>query len=245
MLTFFATLLVNILIGTIFYLFISLRLEKSASELQVKKMRREMDEMIREFNVTAERNISLLENRIESMKRLLEKHGMNPEFDSAAEKDDVRGDQKVLAATNPVTGLNATGRQGFSVSESSVPQGSGILKKLGMKIMNAIHETSAIKDDMPEPKAEKKPRKSSIDIKLDEDIVSAMKKSSGEKSVVSEIRSVSDMQTAFALADNRKEIYSLLSQFYDEGNSVEELSRASGVPAGEISLVVSLNSRKG
>jgi HAMP domain-containing protein len=243
MLTFFATLLVNILIGTIFYLFISLRLEKSASELQVKKMRREMDDMIREFNITAERNISLLENRIESMKRLLEKHGMNPEFDCTTGKDSVRGDLK--ASGNVAPEIDSDNPQDFSSPESTAPQGSGILKKLSAKLMNVIHETSAIKDDMPEPKAAKKHRKPIIDINLDEDLIHSMKKGSAKKSVIAEPRSVSDMQTAFALADSRKEIYSLLSQFYDEGNSVEELSRASGVPAGEISLVVSLNSRKG
>ncbi len=75
MLTFFVTICVNVLICTIFYLFISLKLEKSASEFYAKKFRKEMDETIREFNQTADRNISLLENRINVFKILLQKSG--------------------------------------------------------------------------------------------------------------------------------------------------------------------------
>jgi hypothetical protein len=245
MLTFIATLLVNILIGTIFYLFISLRLEKSASELQVKKMRREMDEMIREFNMTAERNISLLENRIELMKRLLEKHGLNPEFDFITEKDNPPGDQKTAVDSSRKPESDLSKQKNHISNESTVKSESGILKKLSAKLMNVIHETPAIQDNQTERGTEKKHRESSIDIKLDEDMITAMKKGSPKKDPITEPRSVSDMQTALALADGRKEIYALLSQFYDEGNSIEELSRASGIPVGEISLVVSLNSRKG
>jgi len=71
-LNFFLILLTNIFVGTVFYLVISLKLEKSASEYQVKKFKKEIDDMITEFNKTAERNISLLENKISVLKNLLD-----------------------------------------------------------------------------------------------------------------------------------------------------------------------------
>jgi hypothetical protein len=119
MLTFFATLLVNILVGTVFYLIISLKLEKSASELHVKKIRREMDDMIREFNLTAERNISLLENRIDIMKRLLEKNGIPVEFDVRSEdRDAIRmsfGDYTAPSATNEKKGALDEEKKGLGI----------------------------------------------------------------------------------------------------------------------------------
>lgn len=77
----FAILLfINIILWTLFYFVISLKLERSASEFREKKMRREMDQIIQDFNATAERNISILENRISIMKRLLRQTGAYKEF---------------------------------------------------------------------------------------------------------------------------------------------------------------------
>ncbi|MBN2858442.1 MAG: hypothetical protein JXN63_08580 [Candidatus Delongbacteria bacterium] len=80
MLTLLWILLTNIFTGTVLYLVLSLKLEKSADEFRIKKLRREIDETIREFNATAERNISLLENRIRMVNKVL-KEG-DTSFDS-------------------------------------------------------------------------------------------------------------------------------------------------------------------
>ncbi len=66
---------INIILWALFYLVISLKLERSAAEFREKRFRREMDEVIREFNETAERNISILENRIAIMKKVLANTG--------------------------------------------------------------------------------------------------------------------------------------------------------------------------
>ncbi|HPA62656.1 MAG TPA: hypothetical protein PLM72_01750 [Spirochaetota bacterium] len=71
--TFFAVVFTNILIGAVLYLVISLKLEKTSSAFFSRKLKKEMDEIINEFNETAERNISILENRISLMKKILEK----------------------------------------------------------------------------------------------------------------------------------------------------------------------------
>src|SRR6056297_210785 len=90
----FILMVINIALGTVFYLVISLKLEKSASEYREKKFRREMDEVIREFNNTAERNISLLEHKINVMKKLLRESGQLSSFDmTLGEKGDAGNDE--------------------------------------------------------------------------------------------------------------------------------------------------------
>jgi hypothetical protein len=246
MVTFFATLFVNILVGTIFYLIISLKFEKSTSDIHVKKMRREMDDMIREFNLTAERNITLLERKIDVMKRLLEKHGIDSTIDLSDEKPGVSAHM-----SSPDEQKNEVHHPSAAVSVTPSPEEKGgLFKKLGNKIMHAIQEVPAARE-IPSEKEGKAAtvRKSgqSFDVRVDDDIVSPKHKKRtieiNEKSP-SKIASA-DIKTAFALADNRKEIYELISYYYDAGTSVGELSRVSGIPVGEINLVVSLKSRKG
>lgn len=83
---------INIILWALFYLVISLKLERSASEFREKRLRREMDEVIREFNETAERNISLLENRIAAMKRVLRQSGGVKGIDVSIENDTTEGE---------------------------------------------------------------------------------------------------------------------------------------------------------
>jgi hypothetical protein len=105
--------------------------------------------------------------------------------------------------------------------------------------------------EIPSEKEEGAPadRKSgqSFDVRVDGDVLLPKHKKNTadiDEQPPSKIASA-DIRTAFALADNRKEIYELISYYYDTGTSAEELSRVSGIPVGEINLVVSLKSRKG
>lgn len=72
---FFFLVIINIFMWVIFYLVISLKLEKTASEFREKKLRKIMDDIMREFNSIADRNISILEKRIAVLKKLMEKSG--------------------------------------------------------------------------------------------------------------------------------------------------------------------------
>jgi hypothetical protein len=75
MFTFLAAFLTSVLICTVFYLIIVLKIEKNSTKFFSARLRREMEEMINEFNLTAERNITLLESRIAVMQKLLERTG--------------------------------------------------------------------------------------------------------------------------------------------------------------------------
>jgi HAMP domain-containing protein len=241
MVTFFATLLVNILIGTIFYLIISLRLEKNTSQLQVKRMRREMDEMIHEFNITAERNITLLERKIEIFKRLLEKNGIDDSFDTAeAARHDV-----------PLSKESHSLKAGPAVNppHEIAPKKSdeaGLLKKIGNRLMHAIQDVPQVKE-MPgrNPDATDVPA-ASVEAEAEKRAGSPKRKNPYKTEIEPPPGMVSaDMKTAFALAGDRQEMYHLISFYYDRGISADELARVSGLPVGEISLVVSMHSRKG
>ena len=88
-------ILINVIMGTIFYLILRLKLEKYASDYREKRLKREMDEIICEFNATAERNISILENRIEIFKKLLEKSGAISKIDFSVDDDKEHADKPV------------------------------------------------------------------------------------------------------------------------------------------------------
>lgn len=86
MLNFFIILLTNIFTGVVLYLVLTLKLERSSSEYQHEKFKREAAEVIREFNASAERNISVLENRMSQLKRLLELSGAKQGVDTRVDE---------------------------------------------------------------------------------------------------------------------------------------------------------------
>ena len=72
---FFLLFIFNIFTGAVIYLILSLKIERTSATFQEQKLKKEMGEIITEFNSTAERNITLLESRINIMKRLLSEKG--------------------------------------------------------------------------------------------------------------------------------------------------------------------------
>jgi hypothetical protein len=231
MLTFFATLLVNILVGTVFYLIISLKLEKSASELHVKKIRREMEEMLREFNLTAERNISLLENRIEIMKRLLEKNGIPVGFEISADDTHDSG----MAELPTDRGISE--EAGQSARETV---GKGLLGKLGSQLRHAIGDARTIREDAVPSKKMTGRKTGGRPTARSEGTHQAAGQIVDEQSPI--VRSEENIRKRFAAAIERSKRYELIHELYEDGYPVETISRLSGVPSGEITLIVSLGS---
>ena len=89
MLNFFMILLTNIFTGVIIYLVLTLKLEKSSTGYHIQKYKREIDEMMREFNNSAETNITLLENRIKLCKKMLKLSGSIESLDIKSIDDGV------------------------------------------------------------------------------------------------------------------------------------------------------------
>jgi hypothetical protein len=238
-LTFFATLLVNVLIGTIFYLVISLRIEKSASEVHVKKIRKEMDTMIREFNMTADRNISLLENRISVMKRLLEKSGeagIDCVASSVTLPEVIRPDGEAVSASVPEKEYPA----GIS---GVISHGAEFILSIGAGLKHTIREVNTIRES---ERAEKKIRIEKETQSVNEDNAAASPAAAldtlKEKSPAI-VREEQDIAAMFARFSDTKQAYALAGSLFEKGYTVEEIAHLSGIPSGEIFLVVQLSGR--
>ena len=92
----FLMFIFNIFTGAVIFLILSLKIEKTSSTFQEKKLRREMGEIITEFNSTAERNITLLENRISIMKKILNENGSLKGIDFTVLDDKMKDNIKKL-----------------------------------------------------------------------------------------------------------------------------------------------------
>lgn len=201
MLTFFVTVAVNILICTVFYLIISLKLEKSASDFRIKKLHKEMDSIIREFNESADRNISLLENKIRVLKKLLEKNNLDANID--------------IKVNSSVEEMNALG---LSENKNSTIE----------KIKNQ-------KNIIPNSEKEiEKKSKSTVDYKVD-DVINI---DYGGSLVSSIEEDAEDLEKMFTDVTDK---HSLVGELYQKGHSPETISRYSGIPEGEIKLILNLN----
>lgn len=282
----FAILLfINIILWTLFYFVISLKLERSASEFREKKMRREMDQIIQDFNATAERNISILENRISIMKRLLRQTGAYKEFSvdvrdetvtpagpdaggAPADNADAANDTPTVARAGdapPAAAAPHRGpdRSGDVHSGGVVAAMGGLLSALIGPAIAAVGEfkkRSAARSravahadmagkrgfpaafnaamqggapgvpDVPDEAAQPSLQKELSDVRT------IMQSAAGklESSALDEA-GIADM---FAFAEDK---YSLISELFTRGCSVEILAKCSGIPVGEIKLVLNLN----
>lgn len=190
MVTIFITISVNILICTIFYLFISLKLEKSASDFHVKKLRKEMDDTIREFNQTADRNISILENRIKLMQKVLKKSGKIDNID---------------------------------VEISSKDEKKKYLKK--SKLHDSIRENFVGTDDLTKKVQDGR----NFDFTLDEEIKLPFK---------SLMKTEKELEAMFKSSDNTQ---NLITELFQDGYDIGIISKCSGLPQGEVKLILNLN----
>lgn len=256
-------LLFNIFLGAVLYLVISLKLERSATEFRERRFRKEMDEIIKEFNVTAERNISLLESRIKVLRRLLEKSGdiasldvTLEEADNDADGAETRGAVLAQPARDDPAGAGAPGLPDRATAGGE--RGGGELIKKGLllifdKIINRlpaqrnapVEMTGGVDEkEMPlaagwverAPDFAIAPERSGAIIEKDlTRVVEAGKTSTGERP-----RSLTEDEIGeiVASSDDRCKLVSLL---FEGGCAVEDISRYSGMPAGEVRLILNLN----
>ncbi|MCP4133268.1 MAG: DUF2802 domain-containing protein [bacterium] len=278
----FILIIINVFMGALLYLVISLKLEKSASEFREKKLRKEMDDIIKEFNVTADRNISLLENRITIMKRLLERSGDIQKLDVRVGEDDFSGTGESIKESPAVKQENAS-----SSVPGSVPLNTDTKKGLLYFLEKGINSFSQIVNEIKEKIASRELRhagdtgtpgvsraekgsadrvpgngkdgkeRKRIDILVEDgfenDLIrkdlaaeyseevsqkDVSQKDVLEKEVSQKEVSKEEMERMFAAAADK---YSLIAELYRQGQSIDALSRYSGIPAGEVRLVLNLN----
>ena len=88
----FFMILFNLFTGSVIYLILSLKIERTSSTFQEKRLKREMNEVMTEFNAAAERNISILENRIAVIKNLAGEKGIIKKLDYTVSDDIFKND---------------------------------------------------------------------------------------------------------------------------------------------------------
>jgi hypothetical protein len=252
----------NIFTGAVIFLILSLKIEKTSSTFQEKKLRREMGEIITEFNSTAERNITLLENRISILKKILNENGslkgidftvLDDKMKDNINKTDTKENFKTVSAERSIEkqkkkitdddtvnllndehnimGTFMDKIQSFSKSDEN----SNVKEKAKKTYVSGIKK-EAVKTPEPFSIIEKNVkdinvRKSSIDFSADEEIILTYDKHETVETV--------DFEELF---QNSNDKYSLIARLFNEGHTVEDISKYSGLPAGEIKLVISLNS---
>jgi len=238
---FFILLVLNVFIGAIIFLILSLKIEKTSSTFQEKKLRKEMSEIITEFNATAERNITLLENRISVLKKLLIENGSLKGVDFTI-SDDKMNDNRRRGGILPPAKIEIPENQ-FHISKDGIK-----IKDMFKDDFHVDNEIDLINNDTN--------RRKSLDKFIIEDEISGEQfeiVKNSELSKENRIDLFSDdeiilndndqpdnsmnIEELFQKTDDK---YALIASLFAEGHSVEELSKYSGIPSGEIKLVISL-----
>ena len=260
---FFLLLLFNIFMGAVLYLIISLKLERSATEFRERKLRKEMDEIIREFNATAERNISILENRIKTMKRLLEKNGDKKLLDviiDETENPDKNERYSVQAETPDVFDTGEIQAEDSVRAQGSTQingNGARILKK-GLplfiekiidilpfnksNIAESYHNNESVTNDtalfeQAVMVAEKRNYRDRQEVSLEKDLTGVVP-ASGLDEVKGDQLTGEEISQLVSLSTDK---YSLVSVLHERGCTIEDISHYSGIPIGEVRLVLNLN----
>ena len=279
---FLLLVLVNIVMATIFYLIIRLKLENTSSGYREKKLKREIDEIISEFNEVAERNISILENRIASVKKLLEKSGNLKSIDiqiddsnhfikSKIPETDITALKKF---TEPVSVTDKDNEREISYTDTVesasylkiIKENIAVSRKIFINLKSIIiNKYKNYKNNLIvfindfavslENKAahrndvilqEKTAEKPVIKEMAPCGIVSGIgMDSTGNNTIIKNFSAERVLQLnegeiseMFIKTDDK---YLLISELYHKGYSANIITKCSGIPMGEVKLVLDLN----
>lgn len=246
----FLLFIFNIFTGAVIFLILSLKIEKTSSTFQEKKLRREMGEIITEFNSTAERNITLLENRISIMKKLLSENG------SIQGVDFTVLDDKMTNNTRPEAGVILKNSAEKKLKMDSVEKKVQPVKDEHKIIGNFIDKIQSFTKSDESDNIEIKEKKAYESEKKNETIRTDKSFNIVEKNVPSRRSHIdfsADEEITFKyeeespvdieeLFQNTEDKYLLIAKLFNDGHSIDDLAKHSGLPAGEIKLVISLNS---
>ncbi len=264
-------ILINIFMWAIFYLVISLKLEKSASHFRERKFREEMDRLMTEFNSAADRNISLLENRISTLKKLLERAGNLDSVDLILGGKEKKAGEINDSIPRERERSESHERINIEMAEVSSQTKPAFLKKSGesFKLLTRKfnHLVERLKNlplekrienekkytqfgEFPERESSDGKRGSMLDMVLESGPYSEIIKEDEDPDNVSsqseekarELPGDEDISQMFSASDDK---FSVISRLYGMGYSIEKISEYSGMPAGEVKLVLNLQEPAG
>ena len=251
----------NIFTGALIYLLLSLKIERSSSTFQEQKLKKEMGEIITEFNSTAERNITLLESRISVLKRLMGETGTfksmditmdhKPEIEkidhdkiNAAEKikksvstdRGLTGDRIITKNAADIAEISFNGITADQKSDPdnrddrSVEKQAALSRSKKQNLKNSYLQSGVFHEDSGNSTFPVVSRGGQVDFISNENIEVVP-----DEPLLVQFENPADL---FLTAENK---YSLIAELHGKGYSVEDLAAYSGLPAGEVRLVISLN----
>jgi len=220
---FFWIIVSNIFTGAIVYLVLSLKIERNSSSIQEQKFRKEMNEIMTEFNSAAERNITILENKIMQVRNISNNSSPDKTVDYIVSdihenKSMTQTSDKKIRSEESLKGTenNVSGEVADFFKNISTPAEQRSYDKFEEK--NEFSENGIIEKEYRTGQ--------NIDFKIEEEVIPG------------EIASDEDPVLLFENADDK---YSAINDLFNKGYSIDEISKYSGLPAGEVRLVVSLN----
>ncbi len=261
---------INLIMGTIFYLILRLRLEKYASDYREKRLRREMDEIINEFNETADRNITILENRIEYLKKLLEKSGkitsidikINNEIEKITNLKSVNNDynSKVIDRMDDIDVSIVEpddNKKKHHYSKGTlfpltkifnILNKKNILKMTGFFNVRASNRTMLTETNDNNYRSENNiidinnRNKISTESSLQKENIEIVFDMDRNLSVKPKIENIDfserRLEEMFSSSEDK---YLLVSDLYNQGYPPDLIAKCSGIPIGEINLVLDLS----
>ena len=282
-------IMVNILIASVFYLVISLKLERSATEFRSKRLRKEMEELINEFNNTAERNLSLLEYKINILRELLKRgdalNGIDITIDdenvqplsaeksktkSHNRKNNLTADTKdtgkkhdaivadIINQRNVVNEMQSDFDNEKSINKqnniespimegnSAIPSVKEQLLELSRIIVARIKEYIKYKykknvamKDLSDVHYHEMQDMSTTSFQSDSYILEESMTKTSEEDTSNVDETV--LQQMYENADDK---YLFIAKLYSRGYTLQMLSKISGIPISEISLILNLSTKQ-
>ena len=282
-------IMVNILIASVFYLIISLKLERSATEFRSKRLRKEMEELINEFNNTAERNLSLLEYKINILRELLKRgdalNGIDITIDdenvqplsaeksktkSHNRKNNLTADTKdtgkkhdaivadIINQRNVVNEMQSDFDNEKSINkqnniESPIMEGNSAIPSVKEQLLELSRVIVArIKENIKYKYKKNVAIKDLPDVHYNEmqDMSTTSFQSDSYKPEESMIKTPEEdtlnvdetvLQQMYVNADDK---YLFIAKLYSQGYTLQILSKISGIPISEISLILNLSTKQ-
>ncbi len=235
-------ILFNLFTGSVIYLILSLKIERTSSTFQEKRLRKEMDEIMTEFNAAAERNISILEKKIALVQRIAGDNGIIKNFDYTVKDEAFENNQKnenTAPVKDSALSYDKKTEKSFNISDEVSEKGIDLgflhnlidklpfIKKGVENIEEKKFDTVLMTESAGYSIEKDLVRGSVFDLKVDEDIYPDLLE-----------KEVEDIEELFHSTEDK---YGLLCNLHVKGYTIDELSRFSGIPAGEIKLIISLN----
>ena len=261
---FFLLILFNIFMGAVLYLIISLKLERSATEFRERRLRREMDQIIQEFNATAERNISILENRISVLKKIMVRSGDIKSLDIVIDESgiDARAGRVPISAPpdrgDPdQTATAAGGKTG--VYDDFGNNGAGAIKKglllIFEKFINILPvprrrdaepypRRNTPEDELPGYSGGVSEAGSPVPVERPALIEKDFSHVLPETAIPEKTELPLTEDEISEIISSAEDKYSMVAVLFARGCGIDEISRYSGIPAGEVRLVLNLNSSR-